>query len=368
MKLKIVYLISTLRRCGPTNLLYDVVVHLEPTLYEVYIITLSPERQHSRLDDFLKLPSVKNIQQATDGDAHLMRLGKFVSAICRKINPNVVHAQGFRADLISSIYLKKYKQVYNIQNYPYDDYVMQFGFKGYIMAFSTIFLLRKSSYMTVCSNYIANLLQPKFKQPLIVVQNAVEFGFLPINDLQKNEIKTKLNIDNHKKVFVFAGNLIKRKNPLVLIEAFNLLKQVEENFVLLVLGDGYLMDESKKMANNNFNIKFVGAVEDVSIYYQISDYYITASLSEGMPVSVLESLNHGLPVILSDIPQHAEIVQELNSAGLLFEKTNAQDLAQAIRNFVKNDYSQQRSFAIDSIKNKFNAKRMADDFKVIYNS
>jgi len=41
----IVYIISTLRRCGPTNLLYDTIKYL-PNNYEVSIITLSSERDN----------------------------------------------------------------------------------------------------------------------------------------------------------------------------------------------------------------------------------------------------------------------------------------------------------------------------------
>ncbi|MCZ2225010.1 MAG: glycosyltransferase family 4 protein, partial [Chitinophagales bacterium] len=152
-----------------------------------------------------------------------------------------------------------------------------------------------------------------------------------------------------------------------LIRAFNEVNKSDTSLKLLILGDGYLMNECKELAKNNASIIFAGNVNDVSNYYQISHYYITASLSEGMPVSVLEALNHKLPVLLSNINQHAEIVESINSAGLLFDLNNQIDLQNKIKQIVNRDYQQMQQDAYNAVKNQFNADRMSKDYQTIYN-
>jgi len=363
----IVYIISTLRRCGPTNLLYDVINHL-PNNYQVTILTLSEEKLNSRWKDFEAIAAVKQIKKLATNSNNIFSLGKALKNICTTLKPDIVHSQGFRPDILSALYLKNFKRVYNIQNYPYDDYVMQFGAKGYIMAFLNIYLLRKSKYVTVCSKYVKSCIEKSFHYPLLVVQNAVEIGYEKNTTDVNDSLRKKLGIQTTDKVFVFAGNLIKRKNPIYLIKAFNEINKEHSNIKLLILGDGYLMNECKLLSANNANIILVGNVNDVSNYYQISHYYITASLSEGMPVSVLEALNHQLPVLLSNISQHAEVVDSIKTAGLLFDVYNNKDLQNKILTFVNGHYLQMQKDALDAIMQQFNAERMSNDFQKLYQS
>lgn len=365
--MKVLYIISTLRRCGPTNLLYDVINHLPTDEFEVTVLTLSPERGvSSRWNDFEAINGVKVISLNSTSKS-IYTTGSKVVEICKELNPAVVHVQGFRPDIIASLFLKKYKCVYNIQNYPYDDYVMQFGFKGYLMAFLSLAFIRNSKYVTVCSKYVASKIEKNFNYKIHIVQNAVEEGFRALSEFEINNLRNELGFTPEHKVLVFAGNLIKRKNPLLLINAFNLLYSTNKNIKLLVLGDGYLMSACLQQKKHE-NIILIGNVEDVSKYYQVSDYYITASLSEGMPVSVLEALNHGLPVILSDIPQHTEIAASTGCAATVFEKNNPIDLAEKILKFVGQNYENQTFDASNSIKQLFNAKRMSNQFQNLYRS
>lgn len=365
--MKVLYIISTLRRCGPTNLLYDVICHLRADEFDVTVLTLSPEHAvSSRWKDFEAINGVKVIS-LNNNTNNIFSIGSQLKEICGRLNPDAIHLQGFRPDILAAMFLKKYKCVYNIQNYPYDDYVMQFGIKGYLMAFLNLFLIRNSKYVTACSEFIGSKIERNFRYPIHIVQNAVEEGFtsLPLSEI--DALRVELGFKPDDRILVFAGNLIKRKNPLLLIEAFNLLYSINKNIKLLVLGNGYLMQEclQKKQFDN---IVLRGNVEDVSKYYQLSHYYVTASLSEGMPVSVLEALNHGLPVVLSDIPQHIEITKSTGCASIVFNKTNASDLAEKIAQFTSQSYQDQTFDAFNSIKQLFNAKRMSNQFQNLYRS
>lgn len=79
------------------------------------------------------------------------------------------------------------------------------------------------------------------------------------------------------------------------------------------LGDGKLLKECKKVAgSNNSTFSFVGAVEDVSKYYENADIVMLISNFEGLPISLIEALPLGKPIIASNVGGIPEIVSADN--------------------------------------------------------
>ena len=83
-----------------------------------------------------------------------------------------------------------------------------------------------------------------------------------------------------------------------------------------------------------------------------------------MPNSVLESLAHGVPVILSDIPSHKEILSYSNKAGVLYPVSDAKKLAEAIQN---TDFRPNNSDAAKSIITEhLNSETMSTNYQNLY--
>ena len=71
--------------------------------------------------------------------------------------------------------------------------------------------------------------------------------------------------------------------------------------------------ENKKLKELSFpskNIFFLGNINNIQKVYQVADYFVSASYSEGLPNSVLEAMSSGITCILSDIPMHRELYGE----------------------------------------------------------
>ena len=364
MKTTVLFVLSTLERTGPVNLTYDVIRYLDVEIYQVKVLTLSKEKSSSRWDDFASLPNVEVFTTGLSNRANPLRLGRFLQSFCSQHMPDIIHSQGFRSDILSTLFLKKYSRVYNIQSYAYDDYSMLFGISGSLIAFLHLWFLRKEKTIVACSNYIATRISSHVKAEVEVVQNGTSTGFQRVNPNTSTELKESLELEPNSRIFLFAGPLIQRKNPLFLIEVVKELG--DPNIVLLLLGDGPLRGLCEDASEGIKQVKILGMVDDVSKYMQISDYYITASLSEGMPTSVLEAMNHGLPVLLSNIPQHAEVLENFPMAGLLFDHNDALDLSAKILETFNNDYGMMSRAAMEAVEKQFSANRMSHGFQKIY--
>ncbi|MEM0950286.1 MAG: glycosyltransferase [Pseudomonadota bacterium] len=97
-----------------------------------------------------------------------------------------------------------------------------------------------------------------------------------------------------------VARLVKRKNVGRLIGAFARIADEAPNWVVRVVGDGPEMDHLKEMSKKvgvSEQVEFVGHVEDVSPHYAASHLFVLPSLFEGFPMSSLEAMAHGLPIL-----------------------------------------------------------------------
>lgn len=252
--------------------------------------------------------------------------------IIKKINPDIIHTSGMRADsIVSSIPGVNSRHCMTVRNYVYDDLTAKFGNTiGYIAAKKSMTSMNKCNYVVCCSKSLEKKYSKHFDKDLFVIQNGVKTSEnKPVPSLtKKTEIRQKLGIDDDNTIYLVVGSLIKRKDPETIIKGFLKSKVSQVNSQLLFLGSGTLEAELRKYASNE--IKFFGNVKNVKEFLQAADYYVSASKSEGLPNSVLEASSAGLEMILSKIPEHEEIFNNSKYNPEYFEIGDSEKLSKIL--------------------------------------
>jgi glycosyltransferase involved in cell wall biosynthesis len=134
--------------------------------------------------------------------------------------------------------------------------------------------------------------------------------------------------------FLYIGRLHPEKGVLLLLEAFARLKDL--NIQLLIVGDGPERETIRSVIRERTlsNITMVDAVEhsDVGAYMHQSHVLVFPSLttSEGLPLTVLEGMATGLPVIASDIPALEGVIQD-GENGFRIRRGSVEALAAQMR-------------------------------------
>jgi glycosyltransferase involved in cell wall biosynthesis len=358
---KIVFIVSTLKKSGPIVVLKNIIKYLDLNIYTPVIITLSEEPTESEKEYFetqlgaevicLGLSRLKGIFSAKNKIKHILKA----------VKPDVIHSHGIRADYICSGLSEYSVRISTLHNYAFEDYKMKFGkIKSFIMIFIHYSLVKKNPSMFIaCSKALHEKYKKNQQVSLKYIQNGVDLKeYYPIKS--KQGIRNKLDIRKDSVVFISVGSLVKLKNLKTTVDAFTLFNNTIENSALLIIGDG---PEKKYLDKSNKNIFFLGSIANVYEYLQASDIYVSSSLSEGLPNSVMEAMATGLPCVLSDISAHHELVSTDKS--LIFAEQNASDACEkflvALEN--KEHYSQN---SYHNATKLFSAKKMSCNYQELY--
>jgi len=173
--------------------------------------------------------------------------------------------------------------------------------KGFFVTLLNKILFSISDLIIADSHFLKNRLIKKFpglEKKIKVIYTGVDQK--QIKPIQKDKrLLDKYKI-NGKFVITFLGRFIKRKNPHFLIK---LLKNLPENFVLVLVGDGSeknnLLEMARKLNVEN-RVIFPGILfgKEKLAHYSISDVFAFPSQNEGFVLAVLEAMSAGLPLIL----------------------------------------------------------------------
>ncbi len=117
------------------------------------------------------------------------------------------------------------------------------------------------------------------------------------------------------KKLLYVGRLASVKGLPILFDSLSRLKSTYPNFSLTLIGDGSERLDLEKLANQlglNSQIKFVGykSQAEVREYLQKTDVFVLPSFAEGVPVSLMESMAAGVPVVATQVGGISELVED----------------------------------------------------------
>lgn len=366
-RIRIVYLVSTLRRAGPTTQLQNILRNLDLDAFDPVVVTLSREPADSMLPAFeaggARVRSLA-LSRARALFHHRWRrdiesaAGGSLAARC------VIHSQGVRADVVAARALAGLPRIATARNYPYEDYVMKFGpLIGRLMARAQLRALREMSAVVACSSSLAEKLQLHGLNPVVIRNGVDTLRFRPATRDARLQARHALGIGEDRCVGVCVGSLVRLKNPVGVVRAVRALEAPHLQIVFVGAGD---QDAAcRREAAGDARIRFAGQVDDVLPWLCAADFLVSASRSEGMPNAVLEAIACGLPVILSDIEPHAELLRLAPQAGLTFDPGDDTALAGAMRR-ISTPGGAGRGLGIDEAGELFGAEAMSRRYQALY--
>lgn len=369
-KIRIAFVETNCKKNGPIKQTWNIIRHLDRKVFEPALITIWPEDEgNSMIADYEHL-GIK-IYQAGLSKKESVLFGKNrITKILKDFKPDIVQGVGMPPYRMTLGY-KECSHFITLRNYCYEDYPDQYGkYLGFIMAVMDLKLIRKQmkagEHFVTCSESLTKMYRKREKLEFDFIRNGVDVSQYQKRNLnQKDSIRQKLDLPTDKVIFVYSGGLIERKNQREAIEAFLKMSQ-KDKAVLLLLGDGKDRENLERDYGKIPSVIFRGKVSNVCEYLQASDVYIATSKSEGLPNGVLEAMACGLPVLLSNIPQHLEVLEPDENCGHAYELGNIRELSSLLDRMMNENLIEMGEKSYISVMNNFTADGMSKNYQKLY--
>lgn len=146
-----------------------------------------------------------------------------------------------------------------------------------------------------------------------ILNNAIDLNKFDLDEKVRNNVRNELNISDS---FVVGniGRFTEQKNHKKIINIFEEIVKIKENSILILIGDGALKEDIKKIVSEkglDNKVIFLSGTNQVEKYYQAMDVFLFPSLFEGLGIVVVEAQVSGLPCIVSNKVPHAVKVTDL---------------------------------------------------------
>lgn len=167
---------------------------------------------------------------------------------------------------------------------------------------------------------------------------------------------------------VHVGRFFEAKNHRNLVYAFSEAHARFPEIQLKLYGDGPLRNDMEKLVselNADKYIHFMGLTNDIYSVMSESDIFILPSIYEGMPMTLIEAMATGLPIITTPVGGIVDMLEDGKEA--IFTETDSESIADSISMLVNNtELRQALGQAALKRSKQFSARAMAKQYEEVY--
>lgn len=317
-----------------------------------------------------------------------------IKKILLNYQPDIIHITNFKASFIGSLAIKNIKKnfipliVYTPHGWAFNRLDGRLKSRFYLWAEKKTANIKNR---IICVNRVDYEIAKKTlkidPRKLYLIYNAFDIG--QYQYLSKQQAKEKLfsNIPNAKipseKTLLIGsvGNLYRTKGYYYLIKALHyLIIDYGYPITAVIIGEGpekndleqriikfHPMDYTAMDGEVSNKIILAGKIEKAAELLPAFDFYVSTTLKEGFPYTILEAMGAGLPIFATKVGGIPDLIKD-GENGFLIETRNSKDLARKISDLIKNSKLKQavREKALFDAQNRFGFNKMIEETKKAY--
>lgn len=348
---------------------------------EIFIIILN----EGRLSQEIKRLGIP-VYILEENTSSFLTILKNINKIINKSTPDIIHSHRYKENILSYFAVKGWNKNINIKlistqhgmpllkdkkivdNSVWNRIPITAGVieeppvRWGILKYNYYILSRHFNYTVAVSKDIHSLLiqTANFSEKkAIVVHNGIDIPYL----FASKSIKRYFNIGS-------AGRLVSIKDFPLFIETARILQVSCPNVQFILAGDGPEREKLQILVNKyglGKNFKFLGFISETSDFYQDLDLYINTSFHEGIPLSILEAMAHGTPVVAPGVGGLCEIIEDGVEGFLVYSRNPIEYAKKCMSLMMDKELRRKMSFAgKEKINKHFSICKMVDSYTKLY--
>jgi len=171
-----------------------------------------------------------------------------------------------------------------------------------------------------------------------VLPNAVDMNIIPqLSREEKQSLRRELVGNADRPLILSVGRLTPQKGFDHLLQAFALVRKKHSNAALAIAGAGRqreVLEAQVRALGLDGHAFLLGQRDDAPSLLAVADVYVNSSLLEGTPVSVLEAMAAGLPIVATSVGDTPYLLE--SDAGILVPPAQPEKMAEALIELLTN--------------------------------
>lgn len=363
-KTKVLYVIWSLEKGGAEGVVISLARGLDPAHFEPRVVCLNEEGNRARALTDRGIPVYALHKKAALDIAFLRRLTRLI----RDEAPDIVHTHLWGANFWGRIAARRAGVPVIVATEHNVDV-----WKGWFHRLADNILAKQSQCVIAVSEKVREFYARRGvpAERLRTIYNGIPVErYTCEKEVEKQRLVSEFRSLDGCAVITTIGRLVPAKDHRTFLEALRLVAAEEKNIRAFIIGEGEekkALEAFAREARLDETVYFTGYRSDIPRFLSASDIFVLSSTREGHPLSVLEAMASGVPVVATDAGGTAEVVVD-RVTGSLVKPKDPRALAMAILDLLRNRELAGRMSeeARRTVREKFSLETMIERHERLY--
>jgi glycosyltransferase involved in cell wall biosynthesis len=288
-----------------------------------------------------------------------------IAAYCKKNNIALIHSHGYKPSLFCLTLKMFYRMPYVVTCHLW--YVRNARLQIYVFLekISMLFASRVIGVSEEITGQLqkAGIRNNKLKTILNGIDLAVSGTAEPYDETR---LRSSLGLRKNSFIIGSLGRLTEQKDYGTFIRAAAELLKERQDIEFIIAGNGELqanLAEFSQQLGIADRVHLLGFRDDKEALLRLMDIFVLSSLDEGLPIAMLEAMGLRLPVIVTKVGGIPKVIKN-GENGILIEKQNPLQLAEAILLLINNDHMKESlgDNAFKTVRDRYSNERMTAEY------
>ena len=354
--MKVIQVMPNFALAGAEIMCENLVYGLQKQGVEVVVVSLFD--YHSVITERLERQGVKIIYLNKKLGVDFSIIGK-LRKIFKKEKPDVIHTHRYATEyaIPAAIFAGVKKRVHTVHNVAQKE-------NGRLGRFLNRVFFKVNHVVPVA---LSSIVQDSIVKEYKIKKEKISVVFNGI-DLSKCLPKEEYAITDNLLKILHIGRFMEQKNHQGLIEAFSIFRKKYPNSILQLIGDGEKRKDIENMVERMGlcdAVEFLGLQDNVYEYLHNADIFTLPSLYEGIPITLIEAMGTGLPIVATHVGGIPDMLTDGESA--ILTEVNSQLIANAFLQLSEDEEVRKRLGEKAKQQSvKWSVKIMAEEYLMLY--
>ncbi len=203
----------------------------------------------------------------------------------------------------------------------------------------------------------------------VTIRNGIAAERLAVQS-GRDDASRSLGVSNSAVVALAVGSLTEQKDYVNLLKAAAVVVARFPDIVFLIAGGGVLEGDLASAASTlgvGDKVRFLGERDDVPLLLSRADIMVNSSAWEGLPITILEAMAAGVPIVATDVGGTAKVISG-DDCGLVVPSKDPESLAAAILKLAETPELREQlsSRARQIYRRRYTAEQMTRETEALY--